>query len=55
MDPATKGIGHHRPSRYLLYYRLISHRETPDHPAIRSHPSIITTIRAIDVPANSRI
>jgi hypothetical protein len=29
MDAAREGIGHHRPSRLSLYYRLITHRETP--------------------------
>jgi hypothetical protein len=38
MDAAREGIGHNRPSRHSLYYRLITRRETPDNTAIRSHP-----------------
>jgi hypothetical protein len=38
MDAARESIGHDRPSRYSLYYRLITRRQAPDNSSIRSHP-----------------
>jgi hypothetical protein len=49
MDAAREGIGHHWPGRHLLSYRLTSRRETPDNPAFRFHPFMITAICSIAV------
>jgi hypothetical protein len=39
MDAPGKSVGHDRPSRQLLYYRLITLWEISDNLEIRSYPS----------------
>src|SRR5215471_1153121 len=55
MDAPGKSVGRDGASNGRFYYRLFTLRVSPNNPANRSHPSMITTIRPIDVSANLRI
>jgi hypothetical protein len=39
MNPSREGIRHNRPNRPLLYYRLLTYRETRQKLSIRPHTS----------------
>jgi hypothetical protein len=39
MNPPGEGIGHNRPNRSPLYYRLLTYRETRQKLSIRPHTS----------------